>query len=190
MKRKILLTIVVIVLLVLFMFPMQQFYVLWPEKAGLSCPQETLCIDDMERLKEAQDLAQIAWNDVIKKLGPIERAPKVIFCSSQTCYDKFGLNKPAAHSVGSIAVIVGPRGWKEYYLRHEFIHTWQYVKLGDYNVLFNLPEWFVEGMAYDFSDDPREKLEEPWQRYREKFRKWYDAIGERSIEEAVQELRR
>ena len=71
--------------------------------------------------------------------------------------------------------VISPRGWKPYYLRHEMIHWIQAERLGFFK-MYSEPEWFIEGMAYSLSQDPRPTLVEPFQGYRTKFQAWY-AVG-------------
>lgn len=62
--------------------------------------------------------------------------------------------------------------WKPYYIRHELIHVLQAEQLGVLSLL-RKPKWFVEGMAYALSEDPRVPLAEPFETDRAAFRKWY-----------------
>ena len=79
---------------------------------------------------------------------------------------------------------MAPRGWKNYYLRHEMIHHLQAERMGVLDQWLS-PEWFKEGMAYSLGQDPRPRLSEPWQQYRSDFETWYQTVGkERLWEEA------
>lgn len=49
------------------------------------------------------------------------------------------------------------------------------------------PEW-VEGMAYDLSEDPREPLLELWQSYRNAFRDWHQRTAGVPLWQASAEL--
>ena len=44
-----------------------------------------------------------------------------------------------------------------------------------------MPAWFVEGMAYSLSQDPRDPLAEPFQGYRKAFRDWYATRSSRTL---------
>lgn len=46
------------------------------------------------------------------------------------------------------------------------------------NRTWRMPEWFMEGMAYALSDDPRPTLSEPFERYRVRFARWYEQVGQ------------
>jgi len=51
-----------------------------------------------------------------------------------------------------------------------------------------LPRWFVEGMAYSFSEDPRRPLTEPWQHYRAEFEAWIRKVGKDKLWEEAEKL--
>ena len=53
---------------------------------------------------------------------------------------------------------------------------------------WNSPNWFIEGMAYMLSEDPREQLSKSHQEYREKFSKWSKAVGKDKLWEASPEI--
>lgn len=154
-----------------------------PEINDVVC-MDNICIDDESRLNDAKALSEHAQTEVEGLLGPFSYKPKFIFCSSQDCYEAFGFNIASAQTIGILATVVGPRGWKDYYLRHELIHQWQVDYLGAYTE-FRLPEWLSEGMAYELGHDPREKLTEPWHGYRERFRVWYDHCDRQKLPEEI-----
>ncbi|MCK7580702.1 MAG: hypothetical protein MZV65_37070 [Chromatiales bacterium] len=56
--------------------------------------------------------------------------------------------------------------------RTRLVHYWQAENFGLLAGLVGEP-WLIEGMAYSLSDDPREKLHEPFESYRRKFSEWY-----------------
>jgi hypothetical protein len=60
------------------------------------------------------------------------------------------------------------------------IHRLQTQQLGTMRMYF-LPGWFVEGMAYYQSEDPRPQLAEPFQSYRSKFESWYMGVGKERL---------
>jgi hypothetical protein len=152
-----------------------------PEWVGdVKCDGENICIDDVTRLDEAFALHQEARDFVATAVGPFEVEPVVVFCSTTDCAQSFGLGKRTAVAVGKFGIVLGPKGWKPYYLRHEMIHHRQAEVLG---VLrhWRSPEWFKEGMAYALSEDPRILLSEPWQSYRMEFEAWYENVGKRHL---------
>jgi hypothetical protein len=147
-----------------------------PELAGVSCVSDTLCTDDLSRHQQAAGLYNEALRFVDSSIGRIEDKPRVIFCSSDACFHSFGLGKSAAATIGTFGIVISPRGWKSYYVRHEMIHHLQNEKLGTIRA-WREPEWFHEGMAYALSEDPRAELGEPFEQYRSQFRHWYQQVG-------------
>ena len=158
--------------------------VLAPELNGVSCVSNVICMDDVSRYEEAAGLYDEAYEFVTASVGAIETKPRVIFCASKACFQSFGYDKAAAHTVGVLGIALAPRGWKNYYLRHEMIHHMQAERMGVLDQWLS-PEWFKEGMAYSLGQDPRPNLSEPWQQYRSDFETWYQTVGkERLWEEA------
>lgn len=154
--------------------------VLAPELAGVPCASDVICLDDMSRYEEAVELYSEAYEFVNSSVGAIEKKPRAIFCTSETCFQSFGINKRAAGTVGVSGIVISPRGWKDYYMRHEFIHHLQSERLGVLRQLL-APAWFTEGMAYSFSEDPRPDLAETFRQYRAEFEEWYRAVGEQRL---------
>lgn len=150
--------------------------VVMPGLAGLSCIRDILCTDDLSRYQEAAKLYDEAWHFVDSSVGSIKNKPRVIFCSTDACFQSFGFRKQAGVTIGIFGIVISPRAWKPYYVRHEMIHHLQNEKLGMIKA-WNEPEWFMEGMAYSFSDDPRPKLSEPFEQYRSQFEDWYREVG-------------
>ena len=95
--------------------------------------------------------------------------PRLVFCSTQACAKSFGFTSNSAYNVGTVGVVVGPRGWKPYFLRHELIHHVQMERLGTWHAWLFTPTWLLEGMAYSMSQDPRHPLPEPLESYRARF---------------------
>ena len=110
----------------------------------------------------------------------IERKPRAIFCASEACFRSFGFDRAAAHTVGISGIVVGPRGWKDHYMRHEMIHHLQAEHLGVIRQWL-MPDWFTEGMAYSLSGDPRSPLSGPRKAFREKFERWYRSVGKERV---------
>ena len=161
--------------------------VLAPEWNGVSCLSESICTDDPSRYKEALALYDEAYTFVHSSVGAIEQKPRVIFCASHACFRSFGFDKAAAHTVGISGIVVSPRGWKGYYLRHEMIHHLQAERLGVFGQ-WRSPAWLTEGMAYALGQDPRPDLGEPGQRHRATFDKWYRAVGKARLWDEARKL--
>jgi hypothetical protein len=127
-----------------------------PGLFGFVC-EERVCVDDARRLAEAQELVRSARADVVRKLGAPSALPLALFCSSAECFGTFGRRRSIAETFGGQAILIGPRGWAAYFVRHELIHVAQYEKLGLIRA-WRGPKWITEGMAYSLSEDPRRKL--------------------------------
>ena len=154
--------------------------VLVPELNGVTCVSNIICMEDVSRHEEASNLYEEAFAFVNTAVDSVEDKPLVIFCSSQDCFESFGFNRAGAHTVGVSGIVVGPRGWKDYYMRHEMIHHLQAERLGVLEQ-WRSPEWFSEGMAYALSRDPRPVLSEPWQGYRRQFEAWFQSVGKKGL---------
>ena len=172
---------VFLVICLLFPIATWAFYkpvrVLAPELvSGITCESETICLDDTSRFVEAAKLYDEAILFVSSTVGEIQKKPRIIFCTNESCFNSFGFDKATAHAVGTSGIVISPRGWKYFYVRHEIIHHVQAEKMGVISQWLS-PAWFKEGMAYSLSEDPRRTLPEPNQEYREKFAQWYGKIG-------------
>jgi hypothetical protein len=150
--------------------------VLAPQFAGLEC-EGLVCVDEPAKRAEATTLYQDAFRFVRTSVGAMQAEPRAIFCSTHACSEKFGLNRRNAYTVGTVAMVIGDRGWQPYFVRHELIHHLQNERLGSIRNSFLKPVWFREGMAYSLSEDPRRPLPEPLQEYRSRFEDWFKPIG-------------
>ena len=133
------------------------------------------------RLAEAVALYEDALQFVGDKIDPITNPPSLTFCSSAECSRSFGFTFQGAYTVGTVGIVIGPRGWKPYFVRHELIHHLQLERIGALRVWLFKPTWFVEGMAYSLSEDPRRPLPEPLEGYRAKFERWFVKVGKGQV---------
>lgn len=147
-----------------------------PELAGVVCVNESICVDDLRRADEAAKLYAEAISFVEASIGKLENKPRAIFCSSVQCSKSFGFTSNGAYDVGTWGVVVSHRGWKDYFIRHELIHHLQNEHLGSMNAWVHTPKWFLEGMAYSLSEDPRKPLPEPLEGYRVRYEAWAKTI--------------
>lgn len=154
--------------------------ILAPELAGVSCVSQSICIDDPAQLGEASALYQSAFNFVSASIGKMEHPPLVVFCTTEACNESFGFKAPA-NAIGTFGIVIAPRAWKPHYMRHEMIHHLQKERLGNFQGWLVTPNWFIEGMAYSLSEDPRPVLAEPWQQYRDQFNTWYRQVGKKRL---------
>lgn len=150
--------------------------VLAPQLTGIHCLDNGICIDDLDRLPEAVALRDEAVGFVASRLGRIGRVPKFVFCAGAECAQRFGFTYQGAYHVGTFGVVIGPRGWQSHFARHELIHHVQMENIGSWHALLFTPTWFIEGMAYSLSDDPRRPLPEPLEGWRSQFEGWYPDV--------------
>ena len=151
-----------------------------PELEGVTCRSEFICTDDVSRYQEAASLYDEALYFVESAVGTISKKPRVTFCATDACFQSFGLGKRSAATIGTFGIVISPRAWDQYYVRHEMIHHLQNEKLGMIKV-WSYPQWFIEGMAYSLSEDPRPKLSEPFEQYRSQFTNWYKQVGKEQL---------
>lgn len=147
-----------------------------PGLVGIPCQSSTWCVDDPARAPEAQQLYAEAEAFVSAKVDQIGHPPRVVFCSTEDCARAFGLGRRASVAVGTLGIVIGPRAWHDYLVRHEMIHYLQGRRLNVLRMLF-MPRWFIEGMAYGLSEDPRFPLPYPYEAYRLEFLAWYAEVG-------------
>ena len=146
----------------------------------------TICLDDEAKFLDATKLYEDAYHFVDTAMGPFQKRPRVVFCSTPDCFQSFGF-KSTAGDLGRWGIVIGPRGWSDYYLRHEMIHHRQAEELGALASIRD-PQWFIEGMAYSLSDDPRRPLSEPWQKFRARFEEWYQKAGKHHLREEAKKV--
>ena len=150
------------------------------QSLGFFCHNELVCVEEPARLAEASQLYEGAVEFLASSLAPLQKQPLAVFCSTPLCYSFTGESGSAAKTVGKFIIVVSPRGWKPYFVRHEMIHRLQGEKLGVLG-MYEKPEWFIEGMAYALSQDPREPLVNPFERERARFRAWYASVGKERL---------
>ena len=155
--------------------------------SGITCISDTVCIEDLSRSSEAEQLYNEAINFVTESVDEIKTNPRITFCSSQACFKSFGFNKSSAITIAKLGIIVSPKGWKDYYIRHEIIHHLQAERMGVIS-LWQSPYWYKEGMAYFLSNDPRNDLGHPLQDYRTEFQVWYKNVGKDNLWSAGKSL--
>lgn len=142
----------------------------------VSCVGDTICTDDMTHFLEASKLYEGALQFLATSITPLQARPLIVFCSSEACYRSFGFNRTKGESIGRFCIVISPRGWNSYVIRHEMIHRLQYQQMGVLK-MYREPSWFIEGMAYSLSEDPRTELVQPYQQYRSQFQAWYAQVG-------------
>lgn len=182
-----------IAFLLLVVVPLAAWFIVKPVRViaptanGMQCANKSVCVEVPDKLQEATALYSESLSFVEKSVGPIQGEPLVVFCSTQTCANQFGLGARSAVTVGTIGTVIGPNAWKAYYVRHELIHHLQGQQFGVLRRIL-MPSWLIEGMAYSLSEDSRSNLAEPWQQYRDQFNKWLATIGRENMWNAAGSL--
>ena len=156
-----------------------------PELLGLHCSAEGVCIDDLRRLPEALALRQEAVAFVEQHVDRLQRVPRMVFCADAPCAKSFGFTHQGAYNVGTAGLVIGPRGWHAHFVRHELIHHLQNERLGSLRAWMLTPTWFLEGMAYGLSEDPRRPLPAPLEGWRSQFEAWYPTVGREHLWKAA-----
>ncbi|HEY8101420.1 MAG TPA: hypothetical protein VIF82_11760 [Burkholderiaceae bacterium] len=179
-------------LIAVFLMPLIIWAYLKPTQAissmpGISCVSAFVCTNDPSTNSEAIQLYDEGFKFVSSKVGTLYQKPIVVFCKSEICFQAFGPSRATAKSLGTFCIVIGPKGWKPYYVRHEMIHFLQEERLGFIGTMLS-PTWFREGMAYKLSEDPRPVLAEPWQQHRLKFESWYQKIDKAHLWEEARKL--
>ena len=147
-----------------------------------------VCVDNPQKQPLAQTLYDQAVKQTQDKVGAFQQQPTMVFCSTAQCAHLFGMEKAAAKAVGDLGLLVAPRGWKSFYIRHELIHHRQAEEWGNI-AMFTKPKWLVEGMAYRLSDDPRPTLSQPFQQWRAQFKLWHKQHPNADIWYTTQQVR-
>jgi len=155
---------------------------------GVSCPSADICTDDAAKLGDARQLYHDGYARAAAAVGAFRASPRVVFCSTRTCADAFGLGTRAALTLGDFGMVIAPRGWQTYFLAHELIHHRQAEVLGNLAVVTK-PRWLIEGMAYALSDDPRHPLAQPFESWRTQFAVWNAARGAQPLWDAARAAR-
>jgi hypothetical protein len=163
--------------------------VLAPELLGLHCSAQNVCVDELSRLAEATALKNEAVAFVNQNVGIIQKVPRTVFCSTSQCSKAYGFTGQGAYNVATYGLVISPRGWHSYFVRHELIHHLQNERLGSLNAWFFKPNWLLEGMAYSLSEDPRHPLPEPLEGWRDRFEKWLPTVGKAGLWQAVEALK-
>jgi hypothetical protein len=171
---------ILILLLVLMISPVVTFAafkpsrVLYPQMNNVECVK-AICMEDMSRYSEAENLIKKARVIVSETLGDSGYKDKIIFCSTEKCFNSFALRRSKGITVGSFGSVINAHGWREDIVAHEMIHQWQNNQFGLVSVYLAEP-WLFEGMAWALCKDLHNLLPERWAGYKSKFNEWQSTI--------------
>ena len=147
---------------------------LLPELNGVIC-SESVCVDDIDRMQEAQELYDSAHDYVSTRLSPLMNRPLMVFCSHADCYRSFGGGLERAMTYPNFGSLIAASSWSPHFARHELIHALQAQELGAIRMLRG-PEWFREGMAYSVSEPPVDDMPPQFQAFRDQYEEWAAGI--------------
>lgn len=166
--------------------------VLVPALAPVTCGERRVCVDDVNRLAEAEALYSAALAFVNDRVGQIQNPPPVYFCATAACSAHFGWEGVAGYNVGVFGAVIKPGWWKSFIVRHELIHHLQNERFGMLNYVATKPQWFLEGMAYTLSEDPRRSFSGrgSLDADRKRFEAWYRDVGRADLWEQAGVLTR
>lgn len=132
-----------------------QARILSPQDHGMTCPTPTICVEDPQSFARAQSLYTQATAYVERTMVPFQTQPRILFCNTPECAQRFGLGRARGINLGTFGAVIADDGWQNYIVRHEMIHHVQNEVFGVFAASRTLPRWFIEGMAYARSGDPR-----------------------------------
>ena len=184
MRKRVLLSLPLLAIPALSWAFFKPIRVLAPQLAGETC-EGAVCVDDPARLRQAQAIYSDSLAFVDQSVGHIKSPPRVVFCSTVACSNRFGFTSNGAYTVGVSGIVISHRGWAPYFTRHEMIHHLQNERLGVFGAWLDRPTWWREGMAYSLSRDERRVLPEPLQSYRSGFDRWLAKTGPDQLWTAV-----
>lgn len=160
----------------LFIKPLK---ILAPEYFAIHCNQ-SICVEDSNRLTEAKKLYETALASLDNQGLGLNTNPRFIYCSTDKCYKYFGGGNERAISYPFLGTIIAPTSWQVYISQHELIHWTQFDNLGAISTM-QKPEWFREGMAYQFSDAPSDDIPEHYLPLIKQYTDWHAEKSWQSI---------
>lgn len=134
----------------------------WPAVAAVACPEcygmQPLAADvyverdlpPAERERIARVVA-VARQRISAFYGPATSDPRILVCTTPSCYRRIGGGGEAGVAVLNHALMLAPRGATEVIASHELSHVELRQRLRGAVV----PQWFDEGLAVLVSNDPR-----------------------------------
>jgi hypothetical protein len=139
----------------------------YPAVAAVACPT-CYGLDRMdpetfvERGMPSQDRAKVriviseARQRVGTFYGSFSSNPRILICSTESCYRHIGGHRERGKSFFDFALILSARGLGAVIASHELSHVELHHRLGFFRSMTNaLPAWFDEGVAVIVADDRR-----------------------------------
>ncbi|WP_444930272.1 hypothetical protein ACJJIF_21405 [Microbulbifer sp. SSSA002] len=144
---------------------------LFPQLNGVVC-DDSICVENSKNMILATEIftksiEQLLANDIY-----LEVRPNFVYCSTIKCYESFGGGNERAISYPFLGTIIGPNSWQSYITQHELIHWFQFSELGVVSTMTR-PEWFREGMAYEYSGAPKSDIPKHYLPVKEAYKNWH-----------------
>jgi hypothetical protein len=87
--------------------------------------------------------------------GELQSHPSVLICATQDCITRIGGGEAASGSLGSLVLMLGPKGVHEVEISHELSLIEVARRIGMYrSIMDTIPAWYDEGVAEVVSDAP------------------------------------
>ena len=144
---------------------------LFPQLNGVVC-HDSVCAEDSKSLALATEIYTKSIEHVLAKGITLEARPNFVYCSTFECYESFGGGNERAISYPFLGTIIGSNSWQLYITQHELIHWFQFFELGAVSTMTK-PEWFREGMAYEYSGAPNSDIPKHYLPMLVKYRNWH-----------------
>lgn len=139
----------------------------YPAVAAVACPacyglarlDSNTFVDQGMPADERAELMDILWearHRVSNFYGSFISNPRILVCSTESCYRHIGGHRERGKSFFDIALMLSPRGFDVVIASHELSHIELHRRLGLIPSLTNaIPAWFDEGVAVIVSNDQR-----------------------------------
>ncbi|WP_136678731.1 hypothetical protein [Neptunomonas sp. XY-337] len=148
-----------------------------PSFNDVVCFNHYICAENPASIKVAARLYAKAADILQESIAKFDTPPKVIFCETSACVKRFGFNDDDnARTVGSIAILVGPKGWQAKELVHMMVHYSVNSRLGEWHDSA-VPLWFTEGLAYRLTQTGGGDVSMAASKnYQIQFERWYKTV--------------
>lgn len=141
--------------------------IVYPPAAAAACPacyrlaavMPDVFVDEDSSLPETAQAVEIvneARARVRRFYGTLQSSPRILFCLTETCYQRIGGGGSTGMALLNLALLLSPRGDKVVIASHEMAHIELHQRIGLVGTIeHDVPQWFDEGLAALVSDDPR-----------------------------------
>jgi hypothetical protein len=141
---------------------------------------DNVCVETERLYNQASVLYKSSFEGLSRLGYSIESRPTFVYCDSIECYHSFGGGNERAISYPFLGTIIAPDSWQQYISQHELVHWLQFKELGAVNTMLK-PEWFREGMAFSFSNAPKEDIPDHYKLMVSKYENWEKQITSETL---------